>query len=208
VILSMADSRNDLLQFPSIDGLKRLATPAARAKLVALSSLSDTAGGSLAQQAIPALGEIANSDDCSAILGIASRTKQYTQGEAYMAAGRICREKAVPALNGALAGADEELAQSVATALGNTGSHQAVPVLIDLLASPDEFVRTDAEDALFTLTHRSIQDVSTPSAAARVSSAWRSWWFGNSDSATIYRPDECPAAIPSLPMSEWLFTSF
>jgi hypothetical protein len=209
VILSMADSGDDALRFAAINGLKKLASPAARAKLIELASASGSGQDEgLAQQAIPALGEIANSDDCSAILRIAARTKQYTQGEAYMAAGRICREKAVPALNGALAGADEELAQSVATALGNTGSREAVPVLIDLLTSTDESVRIEADSALFTLTHRNIEDVSTPAAAARVSSAWRSWWFGNSDSAPVYRPDECPAAIPTLPMSEWLFTYF
>lgn len=208
VILSMADSRDDVLRFAAINGLKKLASQAARAKLIELASASGSVDDeSLAQQAIPALGEIANPEDCEAILRIAAHAKQYTQGEAYMAAGRICHEKAIPNLTSALAGPDEELAQSVATALGNTGSRDAVPLLIDLLASPDESVRIEADSALFTLTHRSIEDVSSPALAAQVLSGWRNWWFANSQSAAIYGPDQCPAA-PALPVSERFFTYF
>lgn len=193
VILSMAETRKDDVRFPSVNGLKRLATPAARAKLIDLASGSDSVEDEgLAQQAIPALGEIANPDDCSAILRIATHAKQYAQNEAYIAAGSICREKAIPTLTSVLA-RDEELTDSIATALGNTGSRGAVLPLISQLTSPDEWVRTYAESALFTLTHRTMQDVSTPAAAAQVSSDWRNWWFMNSESATIYGPDECPA---------------
>lgn len=190
IILSMAESRDEGLRFPSINGLKHLATPAARARLIEMASGSDE---SLAQQAIPALGEIGNPQDCSAMLQIAGRATQYTQSEAYIAVGRICGERAVPVLAGLLPRADQQLAQGAATALGNTGSREAIPLLINLLASRDQWVRIEAESALFTLTHRAIQDVSTPAAAAQVSSDWRGWWFMNSESATIYGPDQCPA---------------
>lgn len=190
VVLSLASSEDQGLRFPSINGLRHLATPAARAKLIEMASGSDE---SLAQQAIPALGEIANPDDCAAMLRIAGRATQYTKAESYRAAGRICGERAVPILVGLLPTADQQLAQAAATALGNTGSREAVPPLINLLASRDQWVRTEAERALFTLTHRAIQDVSTPAAAAQVSSDWRSWWLMNSDSSQIYGPDQCPA---------------
>jgi HEAT repeats len=191
VILSLADSRDMGLRYQSIQGLKRLATPAARTKLIDMASDSDE---SLAQQAIPALGEIANPKDCAAILKIAVHWRQYTQSQAYMAAGRICREKAVLPLTSLLSSADEELAMAIATGLGNTASRDAIPPLIGLLASPDRFVRRQAEGALFTLTHRSMQDVSTAEAAAQVSSGWRSWRLMNSESAQVYGPDQCPAA--------------
>jgi HEAT repeat protein len=209
VILSMADSRDDALRFAAIDGLKKLATPAARAKLIELASDSSSVQEEgVAQQAIEALGEIANPDDCSSILRIASHAKGYTGAEAFIAAGWICRVGAIPTLVNFLRTADWYQAAGVAAALGNTGSRKAIPPLIDLLASPDESVRIEADSALFTLTHRGIQDVSTPAAAAQVQSAWRGWWLMNSDSAPVYRPNQCPATIPTLPMSEWLFKYF
>jgi len=191
VILALAGSSDLSQRFQSIQGLKHLATPAARAKLMEMASGPNEG---LAQRAIPALGEIANPDDCSAMLKIAARWRQYTEEQAYMAAGRICGGKAIPILIGALRRADKDLAQGLAIALGNTASRDAIPPLIGLLGSPDEWVRRDAEGALFTLTHRSMQDVSTPAAAAQVAYGWRGWWFLNASSAQIYSPDQCPSA--------------
>ncbi|MGH9734797.1 MAG: HEAT repeat domain-containing protein [Candidatus Acidiferrales bacterium] len=189
-ILSLAVSDNAEFRFDSIEGLSRLNTPEAHAKVLEMASGLD---GNLAEEAIFALGRFAPIGDCAEMLRIAAHTKQNTQSEAYIAAGRICREKAIPTLTSVPAGADEELAESIATALGNTGSREAMRPLIELLTSRSQFVRVEAESALFTLTHRAIHDVSTPAAAAQVQSDWRSWWFMNSESATIYGPDQCPS---------------
>ena len=188
VILSLASTPQTIGQ--SIDGLKHLSTPAARAKLIEIASGEDE---SLRQQAIPALGEIANSEDCDAMLRIAARSEQYTHAQAYIAAGRICRQKAVPALAALLPSADQQLAMAVATGLGNTASRQAVPTLIGLLISSDAFIQREAIGALFTLTHHGKQPESNdPIDASQAYSAWRSWWAMNSQTAVIYGPDQCP----------------
>lgn len=190
VILSLAESTEGNLRFESVAGLKRLGTPAAHAKLLEMASGPDEV---LAQWAIPALGELANPDDCDAMLKIALRERQTNQVLAYMAAGRICRKRAIPVLLRVLSTADVSFLQGIATALGDTESRDAIPPLISLLASPNDWVRRAAEEALFTLTHRPMEDVSTPDAAAKTISDWRSWWFMNRESAQVYGPDQCPA---------------
>lgn len=192
VILSLADDRDTAYQ--SIDGLKRLGTPAARKKLIEIASTGDQ---SLRQQAIPPLGQIGNPEDCDAILGIAAHNQKYTRGQAYIAAGRICDDNAVLPLTSLLSSADGELTMAIATGLGNTASRDAVPPLIGLLVNPDTFVRREAIGALFTLTHRGNQaEFHDPVDPDQAYSAWRSWWAMNSRTAMIYGPDQCPSTPP------------
>ena len=178
--------------YQSIDGLKRLGTPTARAKLIELESADDEG---IRQQAIQALGQIGNSEDCDAILSTAARNKEYTQGQAYVAAGRICGEKAVPALAVLSASADQQLARAAATGLGNTGSREAVAILISVLVNSDAYVRREALGALCTLTHHGSrpEGVGDATNASQAYNEWRNWWAMNSQTATIYGPDECPA---------------
>lgn len=174
----------------SIEGLARLATPAARAKLLQMSSTKSPEY--LRQPAIEALGEIGNSEDCEAMLDIASQNKNYTQGEAYIVSGHICKEQAIPTLLRVLPTADSQLLMYLATAFGNTQSLNAAPPLITLLANPDEFVRRDAEEALATLTHRKSQyGIADADSAKQSYMEWSNWWASNSKRASIYGPDAC-----------------
>jgi|HubBroStandDraft_1064217.scaffolds.fasta_scaffold01670_14 hypothetical protein len=177
--------------FGSVDGLEHLATPAARARLIELASGDDQF---LRQQAVYALGEIGDPGDCDAILNIAAHNRRYDETDAYLAVGRVCRERGVPFLAGLLPSAHQRLATAVATGLGNTASRKSVPILIGLLVSPDFYVRQEAADALLTLTHRETTEdvVADPSEARQAHSEWRSWWDLNSQTAPIYGPDECP----------------
>jgi hypothetical protein len=50
------------------------------------------------QPAIRALGEIGNSEDCEATLEIAQQNNHYTQAEACIIAGHICKQRAIPVL--------------------------------------------------------------------------------------------------------------
>ena len=75
--------------------------------------------------------------DCQAMLAIASASENYTQAEAYIVAGRICKERALPNLTGLVGSADSQLLMGVARAFVNTSSREAVSPLIALLQSPD-----------------------------------------------------------------------
>lgn len=192
-ILALADDPD--IRAASIDGLARLATTAARAKLLQMSSTKSPEY--LRQPAIEALGEVGNSDDCQAMLDIASQNKNYTQGEAYIVSGHICKEQAIPTLLRVLPTADSQLPMYLATAFGNTQSRNAVPPLITLLANPDEFVRRDAEEALATLTHRKSQYGTADADSARQSyMEWSNWWAVNGKAATMYGPDACSEPKP------------
>jgi hypothetical protein len=144
------------------------------------------------QQAIIALAKIANLGDCDAMLKIAAENVRVTQEQAYVATGRICGDKAVAPLVHLLPGADAELAWNIATGLGGTGSRNAVQPLVDLLLSPNDFVRRDAYHALFTLTHRGDLRTSQEFPDPKIYSEWRSWWAVNSRTAPIFGLDECP----------------
>lgn len=179
----------------SIEGLARLATPAARAKLLQMSSTKSPEY--LRQPAIEALGEIGNSDDCQAMLDTASQNKNYTQGEAYIAAGHICKEQAIPTLLRVLPTADSQLLMYLATAFGNTQSRDAVAPLTALLTNPDQFVRRDVEEALATLTHRkSLYGIANADSARQSYMEWSNWWAVNGKTESLYGPDTCAEPQP------------
>jgi hypothetical protein len=173
----------------SIEGLGRLGTPTARAKLIAMAS---TDPDEFRQPAIRALGELGNPSDCRALLFIGSQNKDYTQGEAYMYAGRICKERSIPALLRLLPNADAPLSGYLAIALENTLSRDAISPLFGLLASPDEGVRRDAEESLETLTHRKSQyGIANAESSNRSRMEWTNWWAANGSNASIYGPGQC-----------------
>ncbi len=178
----------------SIEGLGRLGTPTARAELIAMAS---TGPDEFRQPAIQALGELGNPSDCRALLFIGSQNRDYSQGEAYMYAGRICKERSIPALLRLLPNADAPLSGYLAITLGNTLSRDAISPLIGLLASPDKGVRRDAEESLETLTHRKSQyGIANAESSNKERMEWTNWWAVNGSTAPIYGPDQCIAAQP------------
>ena len=179
----------------SIVGLGRLGTPAARAELIAMAS---TGLDEFRQPAIEALGELGNPSDCAALLSVGNQNKYYTQEEAYLYAGRVCKERAIPALVRIL-NANWWLSGYIALALENTLSRDAISPLIGLLASPDPDVRRDAEEALETLTHRkSRSGIASVGSSRKSRIEWTIWWAVSGRSATIYGPDQCadPQPLP------------
>jgi HEAT repeat protein len=178
----------------SIVGLGRLETPSARAKLIAMAS---TGPDEFRQPAIQALGELGNPSDCQVLLFIANQNKDYTRGEAYMYAGRVCKERAIPALSRLLPTADPLLSGYVAAAFENTLSRDAISPLIGLLASPDEGVRRDAEESLETLTHQKSQyGIASAESSNKSRMEWTGWWEANGRTAPIYGPDQCADPQP------------
>lgn len=194
-ILVLADDRP--LADLSIDGLKQLATPAARAKLLQMASLSSPE--STRQPAIRALGEIGNFEDCEAMLEIAGQNSNYTQAEAYIIAGHICKERAIPVLYSLIPAAGSQLLMGIVGGLENTSSRSAVPALIGLLQNSDRNIRRDAHEALATLTHRIAKYGTADEDSARKSHRqWSNWWAANGKKARIYSSDQCiePQPLP------------
>jgi hypothetical protein len=192
-VLKLAN--DPVLSTESIRGLMRLATPEARAKLFEMASAtsSETDG----QPAIQALGEIGNPQDCKPILAIASEKKNYTQAEAYILAGRICKEDAIPTLSGLVATNDSQLLMGIALGLANTSSRLAVPPLISLLQNPDHNSRQAAADGLDTLTRRtSNHGIEDEDSAKQSYIEWSDWWSVHSNTAPIYSSDKCSPTQP------------
>jgi HEAT repeats len=172
-----------------VEGLGRLGTPTARKRLIDLAS---TGSEWIRQPAIQALGDLGNPDDCQALLEIGKLNEHYTQGEAYMFAGRVCRERAIPMLVPLLSNANTELSNYLAWALQNTQSRNAIAPLIGLLKNPDRNVRRNAADGLATLTHRKSQyGIDDANSSNEARSEWVTWWETNRDTATIFDPDDC-----------------
>jgi hypothetical protein len=192
-ILALADDWT--LADLSINGLKRLATTAARAKLLQMASLSSPE--STRQPAIRALGEIGNPEDCEAMLGIAGQNINYTQAEAYIIAGHICKERAIPVLYSLIPSAGLQLLMGIVGGLENTSSRSAVPALIGLLQNSDRNIRRDAHEALATLTHRIAKYGTADEASTRKSyGQWSNWWAANGKRARIYSSDQCTEPQP------------
>jgi HEAT repeat protein len=133
------------------------------------------------------------------LLDIGSQNKNYTQGEAYIYAGRICKDRAVPVLARLLSNANAPIVGNLAAALENTLSRDAIPPLIGLLTNSDKSVRAQAEESLATLTHRKSQyGTATAESSDKSRIEWSSWWTANGDTASVYGPDQCvdPQPLP------------
>jgi hypothetical protein len=105
--------------------------------------------------------------------------------------GCIGGDRVVRYLEAAVRDAGPDMRASIATALGNTRSRLAVPVLIGMFA--DDSARDEVCDALVTLTHRTWCDGGDDDAALR--RAWRRWWSQMKSSVEIHGPDTCEAGV-------------
>lgn len=92
---------------------------------------------------------------------------------------------------------DPDTRSNAIFALGYTGSRAAVPILINLLptqANPDDASRNtalSADAALTELTH--LYPEPGTDRIPTWHSRWQNWWLTNSQTATIYKPEECVA---------------
>jgi hypothetical protein len=192
-ILALANDPE--IQTASIEGLKRLATPTSRSKLLEMAS--KTSPEYVRQPAIQAFGEIGNPQDCQAMLAIASVNKNYTQAEAYIIAGRICKEIAIPALNRLVTTNNSQLLLGIAGGFANTSSRLAVSPLISLLQNSDRSAREAAVDGLAALTRRrSKYGVEDEDSAKQSYIEWSGWRSANSSTAPIYNSDQCSPPSP------------
>lgn len=173
----------------AIEALGRLATTESRAQL---RNLFASSRDSRRSATVVALARVGHRDDTEFLAGVLHDPDVDTgsRGYAALGLGHIGGERAVQDLERALPTAPSDVRSSIATALGNTRSRTAVPVLIGM------FGNNPAQDAvcssLRTLTHRAWCDNSggDPAAYRR---RWLRWWNENGSSAPVFGQDECPA---------------
>jgi hypothetical protein len=114
---------------------------------------------------------------------------QGSRRYAALGLGHIGGDQAVHHLERGLPAAPSEIRPSIATALGNTRSRAAVPVLISMFG--DNPAWGDVCRALMTLTHRQWCDGTADDPAAK-RGQWLRWWNENGPKASLFGPDNCP----------------
>ena len=138
VILKL--SQMPLTIHASTEGLKRLGTEGAKRRLAELAD--SQYDESVRQPATTALAELGDTNYCGVLLHVMNLRQGYSSDIAARGAGLVCGETAIPELVPLLSAAHPGLlAYEIAYALGNTGSRNAVPVLIELLRRSDAAVR-------------------------------------------------------------------
>jgi hypothetical protein len=193
-ILQMLDVRQ--LQTYGIEGLRNLATPTAHR---ALANFVRTASpGPNENEAIQYLGEIGDSRDVPLLMDVAhaSGPGMYSRELALVSAGEAGGAEAVPALMGALKDESSMNRLSAVRALYMTDSRAAVPMLIELLRTPDTKLNKTAEFGLAVLTHRRAAESEESMPPEVRYLKWEHWWKTQGESATIYRYDQCGEMLP------------
>ncbi len=196
-IVQMLDSSE--LQYFAVRGLRNLGTPTAhRALENFVRSSPPTEMSGAYQQSIRYLGEIGDSSDLPLLLEIADTNLPGSESQdvALLSAGRVGGDDAVPLLTAKLKDQSLDVRQSVVRALYSTGSRTAVPVLIELLRSPEERLSGTAEYGLQVLTHRRATDPDSQVQPAATYSIWARWWNTHGEGAPVFRYDQCGDLIP------------
>jgi HEAT repeat protein len=110
-------------------------------------------------------------------------------------------DAAIPVLENELRDPSKETRDDAEDALSFSGSRSAVSVLIQLLQSPDERLRTFAELGLEELTHlRGAKLDGIHSLPTDAYSTWSRWWVNHGRTATIFKQDQC-GEIKPIPSS-------
>jgi hypothetical protein len=202
VILNMlADSS---LQEYGVEGLRNLGTPSAHRALADFVEHSPPTNDSAPYQtALRYLGEIGDATDVPFLIDVAEKNgpDTYNRDLAIESAGKAGGAAAVPALVSELSDPSIDTEQDAVRALYLTGSREAVPVLIELLRSPEGRVSSTAEYGLEMLTHRSgasTNEMKPP--PPDTYPKWVRWWTLNGPTATIFKSDQCDKIEPLPPL--------
>jgi hypothetical protein len=179
----------DQVNRSAIEALGRIATTSSHAHLKTLFTSRADSERSAAVLALARVGHPDDSDWFATVLQDAT-VDQISRRYAALALGHIAGDQAVQYLERALPGATSEVRPSIATALGNTRSRAAVPVLIEMFGNDPD--RNAVCGALSTLTHQAWCDgtADDPAATRR---QWLRSWNENGPNASIFGPDKCPA---------------
>src|SRR5262245_46797056 len=181
----------------AIDALGRIATADSRSHLNGLFRSTRDMRRSAAMLALARIGHPVDAAFFTSVLED-STSDETSRRYAALGLGHIGGVEAVHRLEQALS-SSAELRPAIATALGNTHSSAAVPVLISMFGNNPS--RNEVCGALLTLTHRSGCDGSGPDPACARRQLLRKWNQEAATSAT-YGIESCPepespgAAVP------------
>ena len=178
-------------------GLRRLNTTRSRKALADV--VLGTPGYSYEkEQAIKYLSEMGDKTYFPLLLDEARKHEPNQARDYTLAAAQLGGEDAMPYVSSLLADSDPFSRANGVMALPQTGSRHAVPLLIELLRSPDLSVGRLASIGLIHLTHRSPFSAGHwfSDAPSNEYSDWMRWWMRERDRATIYRPDQCGKIDP------------
>jgi len=173
-------------------GLRHLNTARSRARLA--SFVQDTPDYSYdKEQAIKDLSEMGDSEYFPLLLAEAKKWMPNQARDYVLAAARLGGEAAMPYVVSLLGSSEPFSRGNAIMALPETGSRQAVPLLIEALKDPDTDFGRLASLGLIQLTHHSPFEGGriwgqSPLAEYR---DWTRWWSMHSSDATIYKPSEC-----------------
>lgn len=184
----------------AVEGLAQIPTATSRADLVEL--YDKTPDLKLRGLIVEKLAGIATPEElsffASLLPGHSSALEDRLRIFAALGIGRIGGDGAVDVLKSASQNSNPELRRAVATALGNTRSGNAVPVLIGLY--PEEQVRNDVCWALATLTH--YRWCGGDGNVMEQQSRWRRWWDSNQSGLPLYGMDQCIASERLSPIPD------
>jgi len=106
-------------------------------------------------------------------------------------AAELGGDRMLPSLVALANSPDKEFTSiNAVTAMGSTGSRTAVPILLDLLRSPDTEIADRARYALRVLTHRTASDDQNENPQSQYPK-WSQWWAREGATARIYKTTEC-----------------
>ena len=184
-------AREDQFDTSAIDALGRIASTSSRTHLKNLVRSGRAARRSAVVLALARVGHRHDADFLASILRdetIDETSRRY----AALGLGHIGGDPSVRHLERALDNVPPEVRPSVATALGNTRSRLAVPVLIGLFGNNAS--RNDVCGALKTLTHRDWCDGTADDPAAK-KRQWLRTWNESGSRTPIFGPANCPADL-------------
>lgn len=201
-IFEFASSPNTVLF--AIKGLGRIDTTESRSDLVEL--FKSNTDPRIQETIVEALAEVSSSDQIDFFMGLllasGSKPDDKILQWAVLAIGRHGGDRGVDFLGSFQSSKRTRpspwLRSVVATALSNSKSERAIPILIEMYADPDGLVRNNVCGSLMSLTHRTWCDGSGQ--ANRLQSTWRAWWQKHVSSTKIYGPDECIAPNQASPI--------
>jgi len=176
-------------------GLKRLNTPTARDQLAEMAASQEQLQNSWVQsfrfQAIDALAELGDTTYVPLVERLLGDPSHEVQRAAVRALGLLGGKDAVPLLAARARTRPTKYDRSEAiTAMGNTASLTAVPMLLEFADMPDADEPSASFYALNRLTHLGFPNPLGRS-AADVKSEWTQFWMAHQANARAYGPYDC-----------------
>ena len=197
LLLTFATAAEPLKQFAPL-ALANLGTKTSMAALAEVLT-PDQPGTYVSMTAAGYLGETHDPQWMPALLAIADHEAPWYLGYAAQSGG----DAAIVPLLMRMHSADANTRSQAISALRDTGSRAAVPVLLSLLLAPVDQTGDDVKlraqnisTTLQLLTHRTLDWRTDNLSPQQIHQRWQQWWFAAGRDAPIYKPGDCAEYEP------------